>query len=70
MIEALMPCLRCENDINRRDSKGVLIALKLFYEGLGVYEQIACACGIQTKKVLLDGEGPTARDIWNNRRKP
>lgn len=63
-MQVLDSCLYCDNDMNKRNGKGVLVALKLFYEGSGVHEQVVCKCGIQTKKVLLDGTS-TARDIWN-----
>lgn len=61
-------CKTCGSNMMKRDSKGVLTALKLHYGGLYGFIQIVCKCGMQTRKVGLL-EKVSVYDIWNGRAK-
>jgi len=62
--KSLNKCKTCGRDMNKLNSKRIVDAIKLTYEGVGTFMQIKCKCGMQTKKVLVGSE-VSARDIWN-----
>ncbi len=64
-IRNLERCPCCNRDMNIRDKQGRR-AVVFSYEGIGIYLQIKCKCGIQTKKVHIS-DIELIYSIWNKR---